>query len=147
MSRVRALTSLGDWTFGKGQNDYKTGLAAVRQNIQTRLSSFLGDCFFDTIAGIDWFNFLGSKQPVALELAIRATIINTENVTAILSVSSSLDPVTRNLNVVYVVRAIAGQNVIVTGTAIVDTTDFLTTEDGDRLTTEDGNQIITEGSG
>lgn len=146
MSRVRALDAAGDWTFGKGQNDYKTGLAAVRQNIQTRLSSFLGDCFFDIPAGIDWFNFLGGKEPQALELAIRTVILNTVDVTALLSVNSTLDPITRNLNIVYVVRAIAGQNVIVSGTAIISTTDFLTTEDGQRLTTEDGNEIITEGS-
>lgn len=147
MSRVRALDSTGDWTFGKGQNDYKTGLAAVRQNIQTRLSSFLGNCFFETTAGIDWFNFLGSKQVIALELAIRTTILNTENVTGLISVNSSLNEINRNLNIVYVVRAIPGQNIVITGTAIISTTDFLTTEDGNRLTTEDGNQIITEGSG
>lgn len=146
MSIVRALDSNGDWTFGKGLNDYKSGIDAVRQNIQTRLSSFLGDCFFDSLAGIDWFNFLGSKNTVALELAIRAVIMNTDEVEALVSVNSLLNEVTRDLAIQYQVLAIAGINLVVTGTAIVSTTDFLTTEDGNRLTTEDGNELITEGS-
>ena len=88
--RVRALDTLGDWEFGKGQNDYKTANNAVAQNIQTRLSSFLGDCFFDTGAGIDWFNYLGGKDQLGLNLAINAVILNTQNVTGILQVSLNL---------------------------------------------------------
>lgn len=145
--RVRALDSVGDWTFGKGQNDYKTGLAAVRQNIQTRLSSFLGDCFFDTTAGIDWFNFLGGKDIADLNLAIKTTILNTVDVVALVSFSSALDPITRNLLVNYTVTAFAGINLVIVGTAVITETDFLTTEDGNHLTTEDGNELITEGSG
>ncbi len=36
--RVRALDVNGDFTYGKGQNDYLTGNAAVGQSIKTRLS-------------------------------------------------------------------------------------------------------------
>lgn len=89
--RVRALDSDNDWTFGKGANDYKRDLHAVAQNIQTRLSSFLGDCIFDLGAGIDWFNLLGGKDQIALNLAISSVILNTKNVTGILQLSSTLD--------------------------------------------------------
>lgn len=84
MSRVRAIDGIGDWEYGKGQNDYKRNNAAVAQNIRTRLSSFLGDCFFDSGAGIDWFTLLGSKDQLTLNLSINAVILNTPDVTGIL---------------------------------------------------------------
>lgn len=102
--RVRALDEVNDWTFGKGANDYKVNRRAVAQNIQTRLSSFLGDCFFDQTAGIDWFNLLGSKQRLALELAISSVILNTADVTGMVELESELNPTTRNLRVRYTVQ-------------------------------------------
>ena len=84
MTIVRAINSNGDWLFGKSLNDYLSGNMAVQQSIRTRLLSFIGNCFFDTIAGIDWFNLLGNKNQLALSLAISAVILNTPNVTGIL---------------------------------------------------------------
>jgi hypothetical protein len=46
--------------------------------------------FFDLGAGIDWFNLLGAKDQVALNLSISAVILNTLNVTGILQLSASL---------------------------------------------------------
>lgn len=79
-----------DWNFGNGQSDYLTGNDEVAQNIKTRLLSFLGNCFFEINAGIDWFNLIGSKNTIALNLAINAVILNTPNVTGILETSFSL---------------------------------------------------------
>ena len=79
-----------DWTFGSGQNNYLSNNDAVAQIIKTRLLSFLGDCFFDITAGIDWFNFLGGKNAIALNLAISSVILNTTNVTSILQLSVNL---------------------------------------------------------
>jgi hypothetical protein len=76
---VRALNSSHDWTFGKGQNNYLSGNAATVQLINTRLNSFLGDCFFDLGAGVNWFNFIGSKNIVGLNLSIAAVILNTSD--------------------------------------------------------------------
>ena len=76
---VRALNSAHDWTFGKGQNNYLSGNAATVQLINTRLNSFLGDCFFDLGAGINWVNFIGSKNIVGLNLSIAAVILNTSD--------------------------------------------------------------------
>lgn len=100
---VRTIDGNNDWLFGKGRNDYLSGLNAIEQNINTRLGSFLADCFFDLGAGIDWFNLLGEKDEVALNLAINATIINTENVTGILLTSTVLDE-NRKLTVSYRVQ-------------------------------------------
>lgn len=101
--RVRALDADHDWTFGKGQNNYLSRNAAVVQNIDTRLNSFLGNCFFDNGAGIDWFSYLGgSKDTGALSLAISSIILKTTDVTGIRQLSISL--VNRQLIVRYRVQ-------------------------------------------
>lgn len=79
-----------DWTFGLGKNNYLKGNAAVAQNIKTRLQSFLGDCFFAVNEGVDWFNFLGSKDQSGLTLAISNVILKTQNVVGILQLSVNL---------------------------------------------------------
>ncbi len=111
--RVRALDVNGDWTYGKGQNNYLTRNAAVAQNIQTRLMSFLGDCFFDLSAGIDWFTFLGGKDLLGLNLAVSAVILNSQDVTGIRQLSIDLDETTRAVTIVYRVQttysALSGQ--------------------------------------
>ena len=99
--RVRALDINGDWTYGKGQNNYKTKNNAIAQQIQSNLLSFLGDCCFDVGAGLDWFTFLGSKNQLAMNLAISAAILNTKGVTGLNQLSIDLDHVTRKLTIRY----------------------------------------------
>jgi hypothetical protein len=104
---VRALDTDGDWLFGKGKNDYKTANKAIEQEIRTRVLSFLGDCFFDVGAGIDWFTFLGgSKNTIVVNLAVSTVILNTSGVTGILQLLTSLNPVTRILTLQYAVTTI-----------------------------------------
>lgn len=106
--RVRAIDVNHDWEFGKGQNDYKTGNDAIAQDIDTRLNCFLNDCFFDTGAGIDWFNQLGAKDQLQLNLSISAVILNTDGVVGILQLSSNLSQ-NRNFTVAYRVQTIYSQ--------------------------------------
>lgn len=103
--RVRALDGNGDWQFGKGQNDYKVNQDAIAQSIQTRLKSFLGDCFFNIGAGIDWFNLLGSKNEIALNLSVSAIILNTQNVTGIKELSFVVDT-DRRVTIHYKVQTV-----------------------------------------
>jgi hypothetical protein len=111
---VRALSSIGDWTYGAGKNNYLSANAAVAQAIATRLQSFLGDCFFATDAGIDWFTFLGgSKNQLALHLAISAVILNTQTngmsvVTGITTLSVILNDMTRNFVITYSATTVFG---------------------------------------
>ena len=136
---VRSIDIDHDWTFGKGRNDYKSANDAIAQNVDTRLNSFIGDCFFALNAGIDWFNLLGSKNQVGLELAIRSVIINTALVTGIKSLSSAFDPITRRLTTTYTLTTIyTNLNAAAT---IVSTSTLLLTQDGDALTTEDGDGL------
>ncbi len=104
--RVRALDANKDWTFGQGQNNFFSNNAAIVQNIRTRLLMFLGDCFFDLGAGIDWINLLGSKNQVALNLAISTTILNTENVVGIRQLTTDFNSNTRNFSVSYTVQTV-----------------------------------------
>lgn len=105
MTRVRQLDVDHDWTFGKGQNDYLRDLRALVQSIDTRLNCFLGQCFFDIGAGIDWFNLLGSKDQTTLRLALVSTILNTSGVTGLLQLSIVLSTA-RRLTVQYRVQTI-----------------------------------------
>lgn len=103
MTIARALDESGDWTFGKGKNNYLSKNDQIAQDIQTRLGSFLGDCFFDQGAGIAWFNALGAKDQIPLNLFINAIILNTPNVTGILQTAVLLDT-NRKLTVRYKVQ-------------------------------------------
>ncbi len=87
---VRAIDENNDWMFGKGIEDYKFNFNAVVQNIKTRLQSFLGDCFFSAGEGIDWPNLLGGKNQIALNLAVSAVILNTDNVTGVIQLDLEL---------------------------------------------------------
>lgn len=138
---VRALDAENDWEFGKGKNNYKRNRDAVAQNIQTRLMSFIGDCFFQTNAGIDWFNLLGSKNQVGLNLAINATILNTLYVTEMkqLSVIVNTD---RLMTATYSVNTSFG--FIVNATTEFVPSEVLLTEGGVDITTEEGNPIAAQ---
>lgn len=102
---VRALDSNHDLTFGAGKSNYLSNNAAVAQNINTRLGSFLGNCFFDLGAGIDWFNLLGSKNQTALQLAISTVILNTPQVTSLIKLSTNVSA-QRQFSVTYKVQTV-----------------------------------------
>lgn len=104
---VRALDTNHDFTFGKGKQSYKKENDAIMQNIKTRLLSFLNDCFFDVDAGIDWYTLLGKKNTEnEIILSCRATILKTEGVVTVNSLSASVNSDRRisinvNLETIY----------------------------------------------
>lgn len=100
---VRALDENNDWTFGQSKNNYLRNNFAVAQSIQTRCSSFTGNCFFDTSAGINWLVYLSGKSEIAMNLALSATILNTPNVVGILQLSVNLTP-SRSFQIQYQVQ-------------------------------------------
>ena len=97
---TRSLDLNKDWTFGKGKQNYKKDNDAVAQSIQTRIMSFLNDCFFDSSAGIDWFTLLGSKNIQGLTIQIRSIILETTGVNELIDLSLNLDQ-NRSLSVSY----------------------------------------------
>ena len=87
----RNLDSNHDFTFGSGLANYISGNAAIGLNIETRILSWVGDCFFDTGAGIDWSNRLGSKnQLTLLKLDLQRIILQSYGVTGIVSLNVGL---------------------------------------------------------
>lgn len=88
----RNLDENGDWQSGKGKQDFCAQNQAIGLNIKTRILSWVGDCFFDLRAGIDWVNRLGSKnQKLLLDADLRRLILTTQNVTGLNSFDSFLD--------------------------------------------------------
>lgn len=83
---IRNLDVNHDWIFGAGIYNYLRGNEEIALNLKTRVLSFLGDCFFATDEGIDWFNLLDYRYQERLELALSNVIKNTPGVTAINSV-------------------------------------------------------------
>lgn len=88
--RFRNIDANGDWVFGKGRNSYLRGNDALMINIKTRLLSFLNDCFFDTEAGIDWWNLLGGKDEKALLASIQRVVLRSSQVKRIVEMQSRL---------------------------------------------------------
>lgn len=86
--QVRGIDENGDWVFGISKQAYARDDAMISQMIKTRIMSFLGDCFFASQEGIDWFNLLerGAENEALLERSISLTILQTDGVVAINSV-------------------------------------------------------------
>lgn len=89
--RFRNVDASGDWVFGKGRNSYLRGNEALMMNIKTRLLSFLNDCFFDTEAGIDWWNLLGGKDEKSLLASIQRVVLRSSQVKRIVDMQSRLN--------------------------------------------------------
>jgi hypothetical protein len=84
----RSLDSSHDWNFGQGTESYVSGEQAIGLNIQTRILSFMGNCYFDMLAGINWFIYFGTpgKQQQTL-LSVQAEILQSYGVTKVNSVT------------------------------------------------------------
>ena len=106
---VRTLSLVKDWTYGNNLSGYLTGNAALAQQINCRILQLLGECFWDTGAGINWYGYLGGKNSLGLNLAIRTVILNTLGggyVTAINSVSLQINSVARTFTVSWNISTI-----------------------------------------
>ena len=107
---VRAIDENRDWMFGQGRQSYKINEEELGQMINTRVLSFLGDCFFAENEGIDWFTLLerGKQNEELLKRSVSLTILQTDGVVAINSVEFIKQG--RNLRVFYDVQTIYSQS-------------------------------------
>lgn len=131
---VRALDGGGDWTFGNGISNYNTFNQAIAQSLQTELSTFLGECFFNTSVGVDWWNLLGYKNQNAIQLQVSNIILNSFGVIGINSLNFNLNS-SRNLQILYDVATIYTGNV--QGSFFI-----LTDQNGNPLVDNFGNILI-----
>lgn len=120
---IRALDKNGDWTFGRGKSDYKQDQEALKQNIDTKLKEWVGDCFFNQNAGINWQTRLAAgNQKDKLEQEISSLILKIEGVVnvALLTVEVANRKFTVNYEIetIYSQEAqrLIEQNIITIGT-------------------------------
>jgi len=109
--KIRALDSNGDWVFGQGKGSYVTGVKAIIEDIDTALHIFMGEIFWQTTFGVDWFNLIGGKAPQVQQniiLQCRQIIASREGVTKINSVTVTFTSYRRNLNIVYDISTVFG---------------------------------------
>lgn len=107
----RNLDSNGDWQFGNGYGSYVGEEQEIALNIKTRVMSFLGDCFFATDEGIDWWHLLDYRYQDRLENAVQEVVKNTPGVTGINSVDVILGA-NRKLTIQYNIQTIYSQSYI-----------------------------------
>lgn len=115
MKTFRGIDGSGDWNFGQGTNTYFTRDAAIRADIRTSLLFFLNDFFAAMSTGIDWWNLLAAKNPVAqanITLQTRQAIITREGVVRINSVEAIMDTTRRTLTLRYNIDTIFTRNVL-----------------------------------
>ena len=76
-----------------------TEAEALGQHVRQRLSTFSGEWFLDTTAGVPWLDdILGkSYDPALAESVVKSEILNTDGVTEIKSFSVGFDRNTRGL--------------------------------------------------
>lgn len=112
MNIIRALTSVGDWGgWGTGTSAYVSGNLQVAQNIQCRLNTILGECFFATNVGVNWFTLLGTPaQQQALNLAISSIISNTQDVMSIVTVNLNINSQARTFVFTYTINTVYSNN-------------------------------------
>jgi len=104
--RFRNLDENGDWTFGKGRNSYLSDDKALMMNIRTRLLEFLGDCFWDTEKGIDWWNLLGGKNYKTLLASVQRVVLRSSNVKKIVKIGYTVSD--RNFAIQLAVQFLDG---------------------------------------
>lgn len=110
--KSRALDSSGDWQFGRGVQSYKSDVAALKQNISTRLKSWKNDCFFAMDDGVDWANYLDIGMKTYLDVDIRRVILQTAGVLRLDDYSSTLDATARKVTISCKVLTVFGSTVV-----------------------------------
>lgn len=90
--KTRTVDSNWDWRFGKGLSDYSDEALSVAYTVKMKMLSWLGDCFFDATAGIDWKNILGAKNSKEIaDDSIRDIVLGEDEITELTYFDSSVE--------------------------------------------------------
>ena len=104
--RFRNFDADGDWLFGNGRACFAIDNDAILLNISTTLKTFLGECFFDSTIGVDWFTLINQKNKDVIVLAVKNAIYNCIGVLEVKEVEYTFDEnremvITYNITTVY----------------------------------------------
>lgn len=120
---IRATTPTNDWTFGKSLQDYFINEAAIEANVRTKLLEWVGDCYFNLIAGIDWKNRLDVGQQQALIVEIKQLVLQCYGVVGIVAFQANFSGTTRFDSITMTLQTIYTPTATITVTPpIVGTT-------------------------
>lgn len=108
---IRNLDNNYDWTFGSGLSNYLSDNAAIALNIETRLKSFLNDCFFASNEGLDWWIFLDKGHDEEMENSVTTCIAESYGVIAINS-AEMVNDAQRNYRFKYDIETIFSSSYI-----------------------------------
>lgn len=92
--------------FGQGIGSYATEIDALALDIEARIRSRKGNCFFAPDDGVDYTNLMEKGQKQDFENGMSNAIMQTEGVVKINSLSSILDPDTRSHSMTYDIQTI-----------------------------------------
>ena len=110
MREVDPVTN--DWFMGRGLQNYKSGNDAIGQDAKSKVLMFFGECFFAATEGVDWLNFIGSKESVReLSFQIRKMLLQVEGVVGVPDISINLDRKTRHLDMSYTLDTIFSRSI------------------------------------
>jgi hypothetical protein len=108
---IRKVDGSNDWNYGQGNADYARDNNAIMENIKTRLLSWVGDCFFALLEGVDWKSRLDIGQQQNLQNEIKGVILQSYGVLGVNKVNLTFSGVTRLFNIQYSVDTIFGNNI------------------------------------
>lgn len=111
--RYRKLTDNGDYTFGRGEQNFITNAEAVAQAIKTRLALLKNEWWENTSDGLPLFqNILGvrgtQENKKSADLLIQERIAETTGVKGIKNFESIIDGKTRRYTLSCVVETVYG---------------------------------------
>ena len=103
---VRRITDTHDMTFGQGFGNFAYDAEAVAQAVHTRLLLIAEEWFLDVEAGVPYLQSIMVK-PTNLSMAealIKKTILETNGVVSIVSLSVLFNATTRRMDIKAVVQ-------------------------------------------
>lgn len=109
--KYRRLSPAGDMTFGQGDANFLVNTPeTVAQAVMTRLRLLLGEWFMDTTDGTAWkTRVLGRYTQATHDPELRARILGTPGVVALVLYQSRVDAELRSLFVDCLIDTVYGQ--------------------------------------
>lgn len=102
----RQLDVNGDWTFGKGIQNFAQNQQAIALNLQTLIRSWVGDCFFSLPTGINWKQLMNYGQSANLDSALQILILQAYGIVNVASATILFNSATRNFTASYTVNTV-----------------------------------------
>lgn len=105
------IGSDGDLEIKNGNLQLTNGDDAVRQHLQQRLRTFLGEWFLDLDVGVPYFQDILVKNPNVNQVdgILKQTILTTPGVVELVSFTMNSDPTARTLSVEFEYTSYSGE--------------------------------------